>query len=480
MIIKAGVLSIFICFICSISRAQIAVDWLVEPRPNDSLKTAQITLHDNFYPDIQLNIAKNTGFKLKSKTSFVPVLDLGLQQNEATYYRIGGGGFLEGTPGKKWYYRVGGICYFQEAGNNFKVPYQEYNDQPNKIMGVSPMGRIAFQPHKFFNFQLGLDKNFIGEGCRSLFLSDYGKPYAFGRMQTNFWHLEYTILYQGLTEQYQNKTRLKFGSSHFLSWNVTSWLNINFFESVIFQAKDTLLQRGFDPEYLNPFVFYRPQEYAIGSSDNVLIGGGITFKYKKHRLYSQFILDEFFLSEFRNNSGWWANKIGGQIGIKGWLGEGANTFFYRVECNAVRPYTYSHLTPMQNYGNSNSTLSHPLGANFAEILGEFKWQNNKWLFKLFLSYGLCGLDKNNLSYGSDNYQPYTLRPYDFGVFIGQGEKVNFVRTNLQLNYLFSKKGALAIFGELAWRCDLMNGAFALQYLPVVGLRSQLWNDYRNY
>ena len=118
------------------------------------------------------------------------------------------------------------------------------------------MGRIAFQPHKYFNFQLGLDKNFIGEGCRSLFLSDYGKPYAFGKMQTHFWHLEYTILYQGLTEQYQNKTRLKFGSSHFLSWNVTSWLNINFFESVIFQAKDTLLQRGFDPEYLNPFVFF--------------------------------------------------------------------------------------------------------------------------------------------------------------------------------------------------------------------------------
>ncbi len=162
MIIKAGFLSIFICCICTISRAQIAVDWLIDAQPNDSLKTAEITRHDNFFPAIQLNVAKNAGFKLKKNNSLIPVLDLGVQQNEATHYRIGGGAFLEGSPGKKWYYRVGGICYFQEAGNNFKVPYQEYNDQPNTIMGVSPMGRIAFQPHKYFNFQLGLDKNFIG------------------------------------------------------------------------------------------------------------------------------------------------------------------------------------------------------------------------------------------------------------------------------------------------------------------------------
>ena len=58
MIIKAGLLSVFICCICTISRAQIAVDWLIEPRPNDSLKTAELTRHDNFYPSIQLNVRK--------------------------------------------------------------------------------------------------------------------------------------------------------------------------------------------------------------------------------------------------------------------------------------------------------------------------------------------------------------------------------------------------------------------------------------
>lgn len=483
MIIKASVLSIFICCICSISKAQITVDWLIETLPNDSLKRAEITRHDNFYPDIRLNVAKN-GFNTRRNTQIIPILDFAFQYSNKLNYRFGGGGFVEGQPHKNWYYRIGGITYIEQANDLFKVPYQEYNDQPNTILNVSPLGRIAFQPHKYFNFQLGLDKNFIGEGCRSLFLSDYGKPYAFGKAQTHFWHLEYTMLYQGLTEQYQNNTRLKFASSHFLSWNATKWLNINLFESVVFQAKDTLLQRGFDPEYLNPFIFYRPQEYAIGSSDNVLIGAGLTIKLKKHRLYTQFIIDEFLLSEIRKKSGWWANKVGGQIGIKGWLGKGTHTFFYRVEGNAVRPYTYSHLTPLQNYGNSNSTLSHPLGANFAELLAETKWQNKKWLIKLFVSYGLKGVDQNNLSYGADVYQPYTLRPYDYGVFIGQGEKVNFFRGNLQFNYQISQKGAINLFAEMGFQYNVINSESQesknTQYLPVLGLRSQLWNDYRNY
>ena len=140
MIIKAGILSVFMCCICTISRAQIAVDWLIEARPNDSLKIAEITRHDNFLPNIQLNVAKN-GFKISKQTQIIPVLDLAFQYNNTLNYRFGGGGFIEGQPHKSWYCRIGGITYFEQAENLFKVPYQEYNDQPNSIVGVSPMGR---------------------------------------------------------------------------------------------------------------------------------------------------------------------------------------------------------------------------------------------------------------------------------------------------------------------------------------------------
>src|SRR3989338_10397890 len=83
-----------------------------------------------------------------------------------------------------------------------------------------------------------------------------------------FWRIEYSILYQFLREGQSKQWEGKFASSHHLSFNATKWLNLGIFESVIFQPKDTAVNRGFDAEYLNPLVFYRPQEYSLGFFGN--------------------------------------------------------------------------------------------------------------------------------------------------------------------------------------------------------------------
>lgn len=458
--------------------------YLSAPFQSDSVNKEINSPHSGIYPTIPLNIAKNIGFKLNKNNQVIPLVDLGIQKNTEINARFGGGLIIEGTPIKNLYYRIGGALYYAKNDTFFHVPFGKDLNQKGFGFLASPMGRISFSPHKYFNFQLGYDKNFIGEGSRSLFLSDYGKPYLFGQIKTHFWHIDYLILYQSFKENYQGKNQTKYAASHFLSWNITKKININFFESIIFRAKDTLLQRGFDPEYLNPLIFYRPQEYAIGSSDNALLGLGLTIKIKKSKLYSQLIIDDFLLSAIQAKSGYWANKIGGQIGFKSMHKKGNNNLFYRVELNAVRPYTYSHLNPMQNYGNNNATLSHPLGANFIELYLEGKWNHLKSAFKLSGSYGLKGIDKNNLNYGGNIYQSYALRPNDFGVVIGQGMGVNFYRVNLQYSRVVSEKGIISAFAELQFRGDQyqINHTSTMQYhvLPVIGLRSQLWNDYRNY
>jgi hypothetical protein len=242
--------------------------------------------------------------------------------------------------------------------------------------------------------------------------------------------------------------------------------------------KDTMLNRGYDAEYLNPVVFYRPQEYSMGSSDNVLIGASLTARYKQHSLYAQFILDEFFLAEVKAKSGWWANKYGGQVGIKGRGSYNGIKTFYRIEYNAVRPYTYAHLNSGQNYGNQGMTLAHPLGGNFMEILGELKGQKGKWTGKLFASYFLQGLDKDGFSYGGNIYQPYTNRPFEYGHLVGQGKGNNGLRINLYVGYCLQKVTNLHVFIENQLRYD--SAIDRLSYIPMLGVRSQLWNDYRNY
>ena len=66
------------------------------------------------------------------------------------------------------------------------------------------------------------------------------------------------------------------------------------------QKKETYT-RGFDPNYANPFIFYRPVEFSVGSSDNALVGANIKITpFKNHIFYTQFIFDEFLLSEIKS------------------------------------------------------------------------------------------------------------------------------------------------------------------------------------
>lgn len=343
--------------------------------------------------------------------------------------------------------------------------------------------RISYTPNHIFNFQAGVDHNFYGEGSRSLFLSDYGNPYPFGLIRARFWRAEYSILYQFMREGGQSIWKGKFASSHHISFNAAKWLNIGIFETVIFNPNDTLLHRGFDVEYLNPIVFYRPQEYSVGSSDNVLLGIDLTARIKKWTLYSQFILDEFYLAEIRARSQWWANKYGGQFGVKGTIPTSKGKLYMRSEFNFVRPYTYAHLNEYLNYGNQGLPLAHPYGANFAEMLLESMLFTNRWAFRSFLSYSLRGGGNDTYNFGGDIYRPYSNRPYEYGHFIGQGEQLNQWLLRFIAEYRLPKIGKMylhnsAIFAECNLRYTVQERNTNL--LVLVGLRRKLWNDYRNF
>ncbi len=452
------------------------IGYLIEELPFDSIQARPFENHSSIWP----KIIRDSSFK--KCLGFFPMVDnsVGYDQNSAlsTYSRLGLGVQADLKISPKWHARIGyNFASLSNDTNYLDTRAYFYTRKQGKIpLSHNLLGRVSYTPNPIFNFQAGIDRNFIGEGNRSLFLSDYGKPYPFAQIRARFWHIEYLVMYQFFSENNKQKQRSKYGAMHYLSWNVTKWLNVGVFETVIFQPKDTLLNRGYELEYLNPVIFYRPQEYAIGSSDNVLLGLSVSAKWKKQTVYGQLILDEFLLAEIKVRSGWWANKYGGQLGLKGRFEIKKEKFFYRIEGNAVRPYTYSHLNALQNYGNAGYTLAHPYGGNFAEILGELKWQKKNWLFKTFVSYGVRGLDKNGKSYGGDIYQPYTNRPNDYQNEIGQGLKNNFVRNQWYVCYAI--QGIHQVFAEINLSYDSDYSRFSL--LPLIGFRTNLWNDYRNY
>ncbi len=442
---------------------------LFEELPADSVYHNALTSHTSLKPVLYNNRL------FERKISLSAIGDLNASYDTSFSFRSGLGLEIDYTPAPTWHIRLAAVQGYGNGNPLIPRTFLRYTD-PDGYAYTDVRSRVSFTPNKFFNFQAGLDHNFLGEGSRSLLLSDYGTSYPFALIRSHFWRVEYNVMYQFLREGAVSNWESKFGATHHLSFNATDWLNIGVFESVIFQPVDTNLNRGFDAEYLNPIIFYRPQEYSLGSSDNVIMGLDMSARFDKHMVYGQFVIDEFSLTELRAKIGWWANKFGVQLGVKGRLL--SDKLFYRLEYNFVRPYTFSHVSDEFNYGNQGHPLGHPLGSNFMELLGELKYQKEKLLCKLFASYVLQGDDKDGISYGGNIYQSYVNRPMEYGHFIGQGVQQNTMRVVLSFSYQLLKNGRLNAFAENHFTYNAK--ASEMSYRAVAGIRSFLWNDYRNY
>ena len=187
-----------------------------------------------------------------------------------------------------------GPQFFQQQVKNFRAVPGVGFYKTFKKTGVDyfdARGYFTFNAAKFIDFQFGYDKNFIGNGYRSLFLSDWGNSYLFAKINTKIWKLNYQKLFMELMPQFTKSgdTLLdrKYAAMHHLSINVTKWLNVGLFEGIIFGRKN-----HFDFQYLNPIIFLRHVEGTLGSPDNAV--AGFDFKANvahKLQFYGQFLLD---------------------------------------------------------------------------------------------------------------------------------------------------------------------------------------------
>lgn len=311
-------------------------------------------------------------------------------------------------------------------------------------------GNLTFTADDVFTFQAGMGKNSIGDGYRSLFMSDYANSYPYFKATANIWKIKYMALYTNFQDIRSgsnfNDFQQKFSTIHYLSYNATKWLNIGFFESIVFQAQEDSYYRGYEISYLNPILFLRPVEYHQGSADNALLGGSLKMKIKKKNiLYGQLLFDEFLLAELKANRGWWANKYAYQVGLKAYDVFGLNGLKIQLEYNTARPFTYSYfeqpssLSTLQNYGHYNSPLAHPLGANFKEVIGGISYHKKRWIFEAMSTYAKVGLDSNLFSVGQDIYQPYNNREKEYGYQTGGGINTSIINNSLKVSFVLNPK-----------------------------------------
>lgn len=408
--------------------------WLSQQKDSD---------HPKLYSD------RNFFFHVNHKKSLIavnPVLDFEVGNNN--YFRNTRGFEVSGKITNK----IGFYSMYIE--NQFTVPAYieeailDYNTAfpgigrsrifngeyvPYKVRGYdgdNSIGYITFSPvQDAVMISVGKSSHFIGEGYRSLILSDFSNSYLNMNLRAKIWKFNYQVIL-GEFINYPNRIigtsqyRKKHGAFHYLSTNIGNHVNIGIFEGVIMNRGDSLTQGKFDFNYANPVVFYRSTEYQIGSPDNVLFGlNGSVKLFSTMKIYSQLLFDEFHVDFLlKEKSGWWANKYAFQTGIKYFNAFGINHLDLNLEHNQVRPYTYSHWTSMEAYSNSAQPLAHPLGANFSENIFNVYYQPTERLSLQYRGvYYNKGIDSTEVSYGGDILKSYYNRPNgDFGHSIGQG------------------------------------------------------------
>ncbi|WP_146088795.1 capsule assembly Wzi family protein [Neolewinella xylanilytica] len=311
-------------------------------------------------------------------------------------------------------------------------------------------GYLSVDISRHVGARIGYGQHFIGDGERSMILSDFSNNYPFLELNWRIWKFHYRNLFAELTQgpvaDLNNGIPLpkKYLAAHYLSVNIGKRLSLGLYEAVILSRED-----GFDLAYLNPVILYRTVEGSIGSPDNVLIGltGNYRLPYRT-TVYGQFVIDEFKYSElFVERRGWWANKWGYQVGLRHTDLAGIDQLDLVLERNQARPFMYTHDGP-SSYTQVTMPLAHPLGANFTENLLGLDYRP---LPRLHLSGRFYLIDQGESTedrvIGDDVFLSSDLRPADktYGNEIGQG--VGYTNTIIQIRAGYEVKPNLWLEAE---------------------------------
>ena len=301
----------------------------------------------------------------------------------------------------------------------------------------------------------GHDNQHIGNGYRSLLISNFSPASAYLKLNTRLGPFRYQNLYQELSatdkpsgsrllpKKYlaMHRASIEFSKPNFIkkdkSLHQENWLELGLSELVL-QSRPT---GGLDINYWNPIIFYRSIERDLGSPDNMLIMFDGKIRQKNTVLYGQFLLDEFSFADLVQGNTW-RNKHGFQLGmyVKPNIPYPQfGSIVFQAEINSVRPFTYSHSSMDANAVNYNQALAHPLESNFRELNFSIRYKPafiRGFLFTHTTFFAVKGFDYSTTgdNYGGDIRRDYRTRIAGENVNMLQGDVGNILHSKTQLFY----------------------------------------------
>ncbi len=337
----------------------------------------------------------------------------------------------------------GPINWRQYADSNDAVPGAGFIKPFKDNAGydyIDARGSVTWGVTKYVNMQFGFDQNFIGNGYRSLYMSNFAPSNLFLKFNTRVGKLNYTNIFSELYapqqpsigEQYYKQ----YAATHHLSFNATPWLTVGAFESVVFGELDK-----FKASYLQPVIFLNTLLLDKDGSTNSMIGFDVKANLVKHvQVYGQWVM-QGFNGDNKDGGDFWGNRHGFQAGAKYVDAFGLKNLDLQAEYNQVRPFTYSSPENAGSWTNYRQSMAHPLGGNFREILGVLRYQPlNKLYIVGRVNYWKQGIDSAGYNFGSNPGRDNSivadggLRLLDNGYEMFSGTSIQCVNTAITVSY----------------------------------------------
>lgn len=374
----------------------------------------------------------------------------------------------------------------QGAWKEFKGNGYDFSSA-NGYLSITPLLKKKW----LLNIQFGHGKHFIGNGYRSLLLSDNSFNYPFFKLTTRYNAIRYTIIYsefQDFEHVYYSYHYRKHATYNYLDFLIGKSLEIGLLETSLCKTSGNSYINRFNPNYFIPLPIIRPLQFGLNHKDmNILLGLNAKFLLSRTwQLYAQVVIDNFDLSKAGEGKHYFENKIGYQFGVKFFGSAENNALLYplylQVEYNQVAPYVYGNATPQQHYSHYNQPLAHPLGAGFREITGIMKYNLHDFLIEIKCNYATTSTDSLHTHYGANIFLPEELAfrgTQSYNNTIGQGNKTNILNINAQLSYLVNPASNLQLFTGIHYRKATSNVDTNSRYL-FLGIRTALANYYYDF
>ena len=337
----------------------------------------------------------------------------------------------------------------------------------------SSSARVTYIPNKTLLFDLGYGKNFIGDGYRSLLMSDWSVNYPYFRVALTFGKFQYSAMWSqyvshvdGTLDNHAGFYR-KWAQTYVLDWNAAPGFNISLFESVIWpdQLHGPDRQKDISASLLSPVIFLHGSKSPSGVSNNDILGLNAKLKvYERSYLYGQFVVNQF-------GSGW-KNRTGFQLGVRS-----GDVFELRglnvdAEFNTVRPYTYAGSSPDVSYSNADQGLAHPLGANFREGIVTATYTYKKWWLRGELFVASYGVDTGQSNYGHNIFALLPSQsPVTGSVSNGQGVSTNLVYLDLRAAYIINPLSNLRLETGITYRRETNSLSNFKDLIFYIGIRT---------